>query len=201
MFSAIKECFAKESKKVVLAALVILLCFISLVGATFALFTNGEDGKIGVNTISGSMDVDLVDTYGDSLLNRTLEFVTLSNDPNPYFEPGATIYTQGFAVKNNGNITVNYCIFVSEDQSENMQAFSDAFDILVSRDPNDLSQAVDLADFSGTLAPGDIGDTFFIIVKMKETAGNDFQTQIYSGIGITVHAVQGNVDVDELEID
>ena len=200
MFSTLKKYFANETKKVVLAALVILLCLVSLVGATFALFTNGEDGKIGVNTISGSMDVDLVDTNGDSLLDRTLEFVTLSDDPL-YFEPGAMIYTQGFAVKNNGNITINYRIFVSEDQSENMQKFSDAFDIYVSTSATDLSQAVDIRDFNEQLAPDAVGQTFFIILKMKESAGDEFQTQIYSGIGITVHAVQGNVDISEVEID
>jgi hypothetical protein len=31
---------------------------------------------------------------------------------------------------------------------------------------------------------------------MKETAGNEFQNQIYSGIGITVHAVPASVEID-----
>ena len=197
MFSIIKKYAGGDVKKLLLPILVILLCFTFVVGATFALFTNGEDGNIGINTVSGYMDIDIVDTEQNSLVNETMQFVTLSDDPL-YFEPGATIHTQGFVVKNNGSITVNYRIFVSEDTSENMAAFSDAFEIYVSPDRNDLSKAISLVDFSGTLAPGQVGDTYYIILKMKENANNDFQDNIYSGIGITVHAVQGNVDADEI---
>ena len=35
-----------------------------------------------------------------------------------------------------------------------------------------------------------------LYIKMKETAGNEFSNEHYSGIGITVTAVQGNVPID-----
>jgi hypothetical protein len=32
---------------------------------------------------------------------------------------------------------------------------------------------------------------------MKDTAGNEFQGKTYTGIGVTVYAVQGNVTIEE----
>jgi hypothetical protein len=63
-----------------------------------------------------------------------------------------------------------------------------------------------LTEFRGETRPGTDGylpagqsdETFYcLFVKMKESAGNEFQGSTYEGIGITVHAVQGNVSVNE----
>lgn len=186
---------SREVRKMLASVMVIVLCFMAVVGSTFALFTS--DGKIGVNTTSGTVDVDLVDTAQNSLLDETLEFIVHKNGP-AYFEPGATMHTQGFMVQNKGNVTINYRIYISYDPNENMGGFSDAFEIWISEDPNDLSDATKIHDFEGTLAPNETGSTYYLVVKMLEDADNDFQGQVYSGIGITVHAVQGNVDIDDV---
>ena len=39
--------------------------------------------------------------------------------------------------------------------------------------------------------------TYFLIIRMKEEAGNAFQNKKYTGIGVTVYAVQGNVEIKE----
>ena len=35
---------------------------------------------------------------------------------------------------------------------------------------------------------------YFLYIEMKDTVGNEFQGKTYSGIGITVYAVQANVN-------
>ena len=196
MFGSLKEIWGSEMKKVTMSVVVIFLCFTSVVGVTWALFTSGEDGKIGINTTSGYIDLDIVDTNGNSLIDQVLEFESKDNNRETiYFEPGATFHTQGFKIMNNGNITVNYRVYISNDDSENMDSFSDAFELWVSEDPKNFSRATRITEFEGTLGPKSGGSTYYLVIKMKETANNDFQGKVYSGIGITVHAVQGNVDI------
>ena len=109
MFGSIKELWGGEMKKITMSLMIIFLCFTSVIGVTWALFTSGNDGKIGINTTSGYIDMDIVDTNGDSLVDKVLEFESdADNRETIYFEPGATFHTQGFKIANNGNITVNY---------------------------------------------------------------------------------------------
>ena len=197
MFGSIKELWAGEMKKITMSIMIIFLCFVSVIGATWALFTSGNDGKIGINTTSGYIDMDIVDTEGNSLVNDVLDFDVDRDDDSPiYFEPGATFYTEGFRIVNRGDIKVNYRVYISNDDSENMVEFSEAFELWICENPKDMSNAKKITEFEGTLNGNDGGDIYFLVIKMKETAGNDFQGKVYSGIGITVHAVQGNVDMN-----
>ena len=102
-----------NKKTFLVAVLVALLCFLSITGATYALFTSTlEDGKIGVNATSGNIEVDVVDTTNEenSLLGDALRFFTTSNKQEILFEPGALYYTEGFRVKNTGDIALNYIL-------------------------------------------------------------------------------------------
>ena len=47
------------------------------------------------------------------------------------------------------------------------------------------------------LAPGKTSVNYRLLIKMKETVGNEFQGKTYTGIGVTVYAVQGNVSIKE----
>ena len=202
MFGSIKEIWGGEMKKITMSIAIILLCLTSVVGSTWALFTSGEDGKIGINSTSGNIDLDIVDTDGNSLIDDVLDFVSKSDDGEPiYFEPGATFYTQGFTVKNNGNITINYRLYISNDEDENMESFSEAFELWVTDDPNNIGNGSKMTEFVGTLAPGESGKVQYLVIKMKESAGNDFQGKVYTGIGITVYAVQGNVDIENVSFE
>ena len=202
MFGSIKEIVGGEMKKVTMSILIILLCLVSVVGSTWALFTSGEDGKIGINSTSGYIDLDIVDTDGNSLVGDVLNFESKVDDGKPiYFEPGATFYTQGFTIKNNGNITVNYRLYISNDENENMELFSEAFDLWVTDDLNSIGDDSKMTQFVGTLAPGETGSTQYLVIRMKEDAGNDFQGKVYTGIGITVYAVQGNVGIENVSFE
>ena len=188
----------------IIAALVILLCLVSLTGATLALFTSDpKDGTIGIVTTSGSVKVDIIDTAGVTLQNRAMDFLTPAGVVEPLFEPGATFYTQEFLIENKGNIPINYFLSVGKDdivdvdgRKVDINVFNEAFEIWIVRaeDP-DFANAERLTDFKGTLKAGEVSEPYCLFVQMKETADNDFQNQIYSGIGVTVYAVQGNVEI------
>lgn len=194
----------QNNSAIIMAGLVILLCLVSLVGATYALFTsNPDDGKIGIITTSGNVKVDIVSAETEtSLKGEVLYFDTEDGDVTSdgiLFEPGATFYTQGFKAKNVGDIPINFRMYISEDDSLDMASFDEAFEFYVCTNPHDLTNAEKLIDFTGRLEVGQSSETFYLIIKMKETANDDFQGQTYSGIGITVCAVQGNVKIEGID--
>ena len=194
----------KSNKQIfIMAALVILLCFVCLTGATLALFTSDpNDGTIGVITTSGDVEVDIVDITGESLQNRALEFMTTSGE-EALFQPGACFVTQGFKIKNNGNITINFHLYVGKDdivdinnQPVDISEFNEAFEVLITKDPTKPMEADPLGIFFEDLEGGKTTEEiYYLVVKMKETADNRFQNKYYDGIGVTVYAVQGNVDI------
>ena len=187
----------------IMTALVILLCLVCLTGATLALFTSGlNDGTIGIITTSGDVEIDIVDTSGATLQNRALDFITASGTPtdsgNVLFEPGATFRTQGFQVKNTGNIPVNFSLSVSKDDKIDMEEFDKAFELWIVKEGEDFSSAKKITNFKvNGLPAGESSDTYYLFIKMKESAGNEFKGKTYTGIGVTVYAVQGNVDIKE----
>ena len=184
-----------------MAALVILLCLVSLVGATLALFTSDpNDGTIGIITTSGDVEIDIVDTSGATLQNRALTFMTTSgaiDSDDVLFEPGATFYTQGFKINNTGDIPVNFSLSVSKDDKIDMEEFDKAFELWIVKEGDDFSSAEKITEFKvNGLAAGESSDTYYLFVKMKESVGNEFQGKTYTGIGVTVYAVQGNAQLN-----
>ncbi len=186
--------------RIIACFLVMTLCFSSIIGSTLALFTNDpERGKIGVNTTSGKVKVDIVDTSKEqnSLVGDALQFMTTSQSDTFYIEPGATFYTQGFRVKNIGNVIINYHLYVSDDRFLNMANFDDVFDVYITTDIDNIKNAQKLMSFIDRLEAGETSEVYYLVLKMKENATNDFQNQRYSGIGVTVYAIQGNVEIKE----
>lgn len=185
----------------IMAGLVILICLVSLTGATLALFTsNPDDGKIGIVTTSGNVDVDIVDSItGETLVGKVLLFETEDNEGGILFEPGATFHTRGFKAKNVGNVIINFRMYISEDESLDMDEFEKAFEFYITTNPENPTDAEKILNFTGRLEVGQSSDTYYLVIKMKEDATNEFQGKEYSGIGITVCAVQGNVNIEGLD--
>ena len=185
----------------IIAALVILLCLVSLTGATFALFTSGaSNGTIGVITTAGDIKVDIVSEADESvsLVGQVLQFRTSADQKEILFEPGASFYTQGFKIKNAGDIPINFRLSVSEDEAIDMEEFKQAFEVWITTDPTNPAAATQLTDYVGRLEVGkSSAETYYLFIRMKETVGNEFQGKTYTGMGITVYAVQGNVNVEE----
>lgn len=195
------QLYQSNKRAFMIAVLIILLCLVCLTGSTLALFTSDiKDGTIGIITTSGSVKVDIVDTTSEqnSLENKYLHFYTSSDKKKILFEPGETFYTQGFKIKNLGNVPINFRLSVSEDESIDMAAFYEAFEVWISTNKNDPTGAEKLTQFVGWLEAGaETADTYYLYIKMKESADNEFQGKTYAGIGITVYAVQGNVEIKE----
>jgi len=191
--------YKSNKQAFIIAALVILLCLACLTGATLALFTSDlKDGTIGIVTTSGDVEIDIVDTSGVTLQSRALDFMTTLDDGKTLFEPGATFYTQGFQVKNTGNIPVNFSLSVSKDDKIDMKEFDEAFEVWIVRsDDENFDNAERLTNFKGRLEVGESSATYHLFIKMKESVGNEFQGKTYTGIGVTVYAVQGNAMIGE----
>jgi len=202
--------YKSHKQAFIMTALVILLCLVCLTGATLALFTSDpNDGTIGIITTSGDVEVDIVDTSGETLEGKYLAFISSSGNTDILFEPGATFFTQGFKIKNTGDIPINFRLSVGKDnvvdidgKKVDIEEFNKAFEVwIVEEKPNevaDFSEASRLTDFKGELDVGYSSEsTYYLVVKMKETVGNEFQGKTYTGIGVTVYAVQGNVEIGE----
>lgn len=199
--------YKSHKQAFIMAAMVILLCLMCLTGATLALFTSDpNDGTIGIVTTSGNVEVDIVDTAGATLQNKALAFIIASNNPDGgsmvddddiLFEPGATFRTQWFQIENTGDVTVNFSLSVSKDDKIDMEEFEKAFEILILKEAADFSSAEKLAEFKvNGLEAGKRSGKYCLFIRMKETAGNEFQRKTYTGIGVTVYAVQGNATLN-----
>lgn len=200
--------YRSYEKTILIAVIIILLCLVSIVGVTLALFTNDvDDGTIGINATAGKLKLDIVDDTdpNDSLVGEYLYFTTQDGEKlDVLFEPGAYYYTEGFRVVNKGNIDMKYIVYISADELFNSTDFLEAFDVWITdKVPTDRQvpeNIEDLQKFDGKLEGGDISGTYYLVIKMKESAGNKFNKKnnltYYSGIGITVCAVQGNGPLD-----
>ena len=190
------EKLSSKRRIITLAVITIVMYLCCMIGATWALFINDpKDGTIGINVTTGELDVDLTDEHDNSLVGQVLKFTRAGVAEEVYFEPGATYYTQGFKVKNAGDIPMNYRMFISEDEDLDIKAFNEAFEVWITTDRTQKTPAEKLTEFSGKLMPQTESDVFYLFVRMKTDADNDFQGEEYSGIGITVYAVQGNVNM------
>ena len=198
----------KIDSKIVVALIIILLCIVSLVGVTFALFTNGDDGIIGINVTSGDIKIDIVDKNLATMVGDTLSFADYEGDPNEiWWEPGAIRYTEPFAIQNLGNIPVSYRVYI-ECKDEDAKLLEVLEFYIISE--TDLKKAggrvgLEMLDedkkmtsFDKKLAENAISDEYYhLVVRMLPSAGNDYQGLLLNGVGITVYAVQGNVDISD----
>ena len=180
--------------QIVLSVAIILLCLISLLGITFAIFTNDlNDGTIGINSTSGDLLIDIVDEGGSSLVGKTLDFVKKDAGQKILWEPGATYYTQSFKITNEGNIPINYLLYINNSDEESELA--EALEVYITKDPTDPEGTEGLAEFRGSLGALGESEEYYLVVRMKSTAGNKYQNKTLDGIGITVYAVQGNAPI------
>ena len=183
-------------KEIIIAVTVILLCLISVAGTTFALFTSDlGDGTIGINVTSGDVEVDIQDTDGNTLVGDVLDFVTTGSNTTLYWEPGATFYTQGFKIVNTGDIPINFKAYI-EDGNEDSRLV-EALEFYITDDLKNIKNAERLSSCGGHLEVDASSKTYYLVVHMKEDAGNEYQGLTLTGVGITVLASQGNVNVDD----
>ncbi|MBQ8320489.1 MAG: hypothetical protein IJX81_06375 [Clostridia bacterium] len=184
-------------RRIILSLLVIALCVSSAAGATFALFTSGgKDGALNTVITAGSVEAIIVDEQGESLVGKQLTFVCADDTREELlWEPGAKFHTQGFRVRNDGDVPMNYRMYVSGGDA--YADFLDAFEFYITKDPATKNAEEKLTAFRGSLPVGKEGDIYYLVVRMREEANSDFRLRTYTGIGVTVYAVQGNVEIEE----
>ena len=173
----------------------LILCVSMLIGTTFAWFTDSV--TTGVNHIqAGNLDVELVDAAGNSLEGVPLTFRDVSGNTDILWEPGCTFKTQGFRVKNAGNLALKYTLFINGLLGDS--ALLDVIDFAVE---DAQGNKVDIDDFVGHLAGNTDSGLYYLVGHMDELAGNDYMGKTLSGLGITVHATQDTAENDSFGSD
>ncbi len=202
----------------------LLLCFAMLAGSTFAWFT--DTATTGVNKIvAGKLKVDIVDaTNTDKSLtgdNGKLlwtqkvvsgsdgELKAVETEGLPLWEPGVTFLTQGFKIKNGGNLALKWKMAVNKENVENGKVGSEAapsksllevIDFSVVTKVGENYEVVNIENFEGQLTgendTATYSPVYYLQGHMQEEAGNDYQNLTLDGITITVYATQLNHEND-----
>ena len=185
----------KQTVAIVILSILLLISIAAIVELSGVLLAN-DDGTIGVTATTGECKIDVIDSTDASLIGDVLDFAVAEGAESVCFEPGATYYTEAFRVKNIGDITVNFRAFISEDEETDRYELQEAFELWITKDPASLENAERLTEFTGRLEADAVSEAYYLVIRMKETAGNEFQNKTYTGIGITVYAVQGNATLE-----
>ena len=199
----------RATKRALLTSVMALvMCVVMLVGTTFAWFT--DTASTGVNKIvAGNLKVDIVGaTTGNHI--DSLSFQNKDNSSSILWEPGVTFHTEGFRIKNDGNLALKWKMAVNKDsastgvvEGSNGKAgmnLLDVIDFSVVSSKDENAPAVKIDEFVGHTAAETIDSvTYYIKGTMKTTAGNDYQDLTLDGITITVYATQDTVEFDSFD--
>ncbi len=198
----------KATKRALLTSVTALvMCVVMLVGTTFAWFT--DTASTGVNKIvAGNLKVDIVDAdnTNTSLDKGTLKFIQAVNKSevrlveDVLWEPGATFFTQGFKIANNGNLALKYKVVVSGITGDTGLLKVMKFDVVSAM--TKTGSEVNFDTTPGQLLPSAAGTpsvsdtTYYLRGHMDENAGNEYKNMTLTGISVTVYATQLNSEFD-----
>ena len=189
----------RATKRALLTSVMALvMCVVMLVGTTFAWFT--DTASTGVNKIqAGNLDVDIVDGSGASLDGKSLSFKDVNGKTDILWEPGATFFTQGFKIANEGNLALKYKVVVSGITGDTGLLKVMKFDVVSAM--TKTGSEVNFDTTPGRLLPSATGtpsvsDTYYLRGHMDEDAGNEYKNMTLTGISVTVYATQLNSEFD-----
>ena len=189
----------KATKRALLTSVMALvMCVVMLVGTTFAWFT--DTASTGVNKIqAGNLKVDIVDESGNSLDGKTLNFKDFNGKTDILWEPGATFFTQGFKIANEGNLALKYKVVVSGITGDTGLLKVMKFDVVSAM--TKTGSEVNFTATPGQLLPSATGtpsvsDVYYLRGRMAENAGNEYKNMTLTGISVTVYATQLNSEFD-----
>lgn len=213
-------------KAIGISAVIVCVCFAMLLGTTFAWFTDNAQTK--VNTIStGKFDINIleVDAIGtitsNTLVGKTLDFVNIDGATmgSVLWEPGMTIRTETFAIKNEGNYALKFNIddvFANANKGANDKGVGNLMDVISYTvyvlEGNDYIKYLsyskadgvkygtlgeDLALYPTTNAQNLISSRkFYIEIKMDSLSGNQYQECSLENIAVNVTAAQLGYETD-----
>ena len=188
---------AKNSfgKSVLLSVLSIIVSVAMLIGVTYAVFN--DDASTGINIIrTGSLDIDIVDADGESILDRG---IMIASDSSPW-EPGRWVSTERFYIKNVGDLDLVYTFSVT---ALNSDAGMFEWRLVLYDDSGDYSEFVNI-DGSYTSGDEDHRLSYYneglpafsdavpahLEGRIRDEATNDLMGKSVDGIIFTVHAKQ-----------
>ena len=168
-------------RKSIISGILILAVSISmLIGTTYAVFN--DNASTGVNTIqAGTLDVDLVDAAGQSLVGGTVNF---TGGANVLWEPDRGNTLETVYIKNNGDLDLVYKIAVTG--LDNLGDLAQWIEWSVQVD----GSTVTLADYEATLNTGADNVPVVLVGTMKHNTPNSVMGATANGVGITVYAKQ-----------
>ena len=209
----------KATKRALLTSVMALvMCVVMLVGTTFAWFT--DTASTGVNKIvAGNLKVDIVDATDTSksltAQGEKLNFISAGEGDEVkkgeaiLWEPNCTYLTEGFQIKNGGNLALKWKVEINKDRVTNSVVGSETTPSKSLLEVIDFSivdaggNTVDIDNFTGHIRPADGSDAntglsgvYKIKAHMDANAGNDYQNLTLDGITITVYATQDTVEND-----
>ena len=194
----------KATKRALLTSVMALvMCVVMLVGTTFAWFT--DTASTGVNKIqAGNLKVDIVDEHNESLVGKTLSFKDVNGKTDILWEPGATFFTQGFKIANEGNLALKYKVVVSGTTGDTGLLKVMEFDVVSAM--TKTGSEVDFTRTPGQLQPSttdapSVSGIFYLRGHMDENAGNEYKNMTLTGISVTVYATQLNSEFDSFDKD
>lgn len=173
--------------------LAITLCLCMLAGTTLAWFTDTASASVS-NIQAGTLQVDIVDQEGASIVDDGLEFVSLDGKRGAeiLWEPGATYYTTAFRIRSTGTLALRFQLLLTGLNANNKLLEALEFSVVDSQ-----GNIIALDSFVGTLDPNTpMTDLMYIKAHMKKEAGNEYQGLSLSGVGITVIAGQRAYEYD-----
>ena len=147
--------------------LAMLLCFLGFYLSWMLGSSESDDGDIGVNVITGSVSIDIVDEENKTLIGDVLDFVSGGVETKILFAPGSAFRTEGFKVKNTGTLDVEYIISISEDNSVDKEAFLSAFEFWITTDPDNYTDGQGILSFDGELRTNSASDVYYLVVRIS----------------------------------
>ena len=200
----------RATKRALLTSVTALvMCVVMLAGTTFAWFT--DTASTGVNKIqAGNLKVDIVDKEGTTSLDgKSLSFVKAGPTADTgatteiLWEPGCRYLTEGFKIKNAGNLALKWKAQVNKGTTAANEGGFDLLDVIdfyVVTSTDENAEAVAIENFKGKLEANKTSeDVYYIKGVMKTTAGNDYQGLTLDGITITVYATQLTAEFDSFD--
>ena len=194
-------------KALLMSTLSLLLCFSMLIGTTFAWFTDSVTSA-GNIIKSGDLEVLMHWADGTKAFDDSADWKDASKEAifkNSLWEPGY-VDVKHIKITNNGSLALKYQLFI--EPTGEVQDLADVIDVYVIKGGETIADRVSLAgkepvgtlseviDSFETLVYGDItvaekSDVFTIALKMRESAGNDYENkQIGSEFAVKVLATQ-----------
>lgn len=207
-------------KAIGISAVIVCVCFAMLLGTTFAWFTDNAQTKVNVIK-TGDFDINILEVssigvLGNTLVGESLDFVDAAGNALnvTLWEPGMTIRSQTFAIKNEGDYALKFKIdgvFAGattsggEDLREvigykivrvKYDAQSDSWSTVETyMSCNENMFNTDNAGADRTLAPEE-SMFFYIEFHMIEGAANKYQDCELKDLAISVSAAQHTYEQD-----